>query len=83
MGQGGVDGLHTNRFGGTSAAAPLAAGVGVLVLSVSPAFSRQELKSLLEATADKIDGGFDADGHSHELGFGRVNAGQAVAEARK
>jgi subtilisin family serine protease len=82
-GQGGVDGLHTNSFGGTSAAAPLAAGVGALVLSVNPTLSRQELKSLLEATADKIDGGFDVTGHSYELGFGRVNAGRAVAEARK
>jgi hypothetical protein len=42
-----------------------------------------ELNSLLEATADKIGGRFDANGHSDELGFGRVNAGKAVAEARK
>ncbi|MFL6232684.1 MAG: S8 family serine peptidase, partial [Thermoanaerobaculia bacterium] len=83
VGQGGVDGLHTNSFGGTSAAAPLAAGVGALVLSVNPDLTRLELKSLLEATADKINGGFDADGHSDELGFGRVNAGQAVGEVRK
>lgn len=82
-GQGGIDGLHTNSFGGTSAAAPLAAGVGALVLSVSPALSREELKNLLEATADKISGGFDANGRSDELGFGRVNAGKAVDEARK
>jgi hypothetical protein len=50
---------------------------------VSPALSRQELKRLLEATADKIGGGFDANGRNDELGFGRVNAGQAVAEAQR
>jgi subtilisin family serine protease len=33
---GGVDGLHTNQFGGTSAATPLAAGVAALVLSILP-----------------------------------------------
>jgi subtilisin family serine protease len=81
--RGGADGLHTNSFGGTSAAAALAAGVGALVLSVNPALSREELKGLLEATADKIGGGFDANGHSDELGFGRINAGKAVWEAAK
>lgn len=81
--QGGADGLHTNSFGGTSAATSLAVGVGALVLSVRPALSREELKSLLEATADKIGSGFDAKGRSDELGFGRVNAGKAVEAAKK
>jgi subtilisin family serine protease len=81
--RGGADGLHTNSFGGTSAAAALAAGVGALVLSVNPALSREELKGLLEATADKIGGGFDAKGHSDELGCGRIDAGKAVREAAK
>ena len=79
--QGGEDGLHTNSFGGTSAATPLAAGVGALVLSAHPALSRQDLKSLLERTAKKIGGGYDANGHSDEFGFGRVDAGKAVEEA--
>src|SRR6476661_290074 len=43
---GGVDGLHTNSFGGTSAATPLTAGVAALVLSVNPDLSREELKGL-------------------------------------
>ena len=33
---GGADGLHTNDFGGTSSATPLAAGVAALVLSLRP-----------------------------------------------
>ena len=79
----GSSGLHTNSFGGTSAATPLAAGIGALVLSVCPSLTRDELKGLLEATADKICGPFDPRGHSNELGFGRVNAGKAVSEASK
>jgi subtilisin family serine protease len=79
--QGGADGLHTNRFGGTSAATPLAAGVGALVLSKNPSLSRQDLKSLLERTAKKIGGGDGENGHSNEFGFGRVDAGKAVSGA--
>ena len=62
---------------------PLAAGIAALVLSVRPSLGREELKGLLEETADKIGGDYDANGHSNELGFGRVNAGRAVSEARK
>lgn len=77
------DGLHTSRFGGTSAATPLAAGVGALVLSIHPDLSWEELRGLLTATAEKIGRGYDAHGHSEEFGFGRVNAGKAVEEALK
>lgn len=77
--EGGADGLHTNSFGGTSSATPLAAGVGALVLSVNPKLSRAELKAILTQTADKIGKGYDANGHSKEFGFGRVNAAKAVA----
>lgn len=74
------DGLHTNRFGGTSAAAALAAGTGALVLSVHPGLGREELKGLLQATADKIGGGYDAGERRAKLGAGRINAGRAVEE---
>lgn len=61
--------LHTHRFGGTSAAAALAAGVGALVLSVHPELDRTELKALLAGTCDRIKGGW------------RLNAARAVEEA--
>lgn len=79
--QGGEDGLHTNSFGGTSAATPLAAGVAALVLSVNPNLSRSDLRDLMARTADRIGPDHDAQGHSNQFGFGRINAGRAVTEA--
>lgn len=78
---GGKDGLHTNDFGGTSSATPLAAGVAALVLSVRSNLSRDALREVLQNTADKIGRGYDANGHSDRFGFGRVNAGKAIDHA--
>lgn len=81
--EGGTDGRHTNEFGGTSSATPLAAGVAALVLSVNPRLARDEVRDVLCATADKIGTGYDARGFSKRFGHGRVNAAQAVTEARR
>jgi subtilisin family serine protease len=70
---GGADGLYTNGFGGTSAATPIAAGAAAVVLSKKAGLSAQQLKDLLERTADKIGGSFDQNGHSDLFGFGRIN----------
>jgi len=82
-------GNYTNRFQGTSSACPGVAGVAALVLSVRPELSWREVRDLLAETADRIDaerapdqGGYGSDGHSPWYGFGRVNAGRAVARAR-
>lgn len=80
---GGIDGLHTNEFGGTSSATPLAAGIAALALSLSPRLSREELRGLLRETAKKIGSGYDASGHSRNFGFGRVDAESAAAAAQK
>jgi subtilisin family serine protease len=80
---GGVDGLHTNSFGGTSSATPLAAGVAALVLSVNPSLTVAQLKQVLASTADKIGSGYNAAGHSEKFGYGRVNAAKAVNAARE
>ncbi len=79
---GGSDGLHTNDFGGTSSATPLAAGIGALVLSVNPKLDREEVRGILRETADKIGGGYDSRGHSRKFGYGRVNAARAVTAAK-
>jgi subtilisin family serine protease len=78
-------GDFTNAFGGTSSASPLAAGVAALMLSVNPDLTWQEVKAVLEETADKIDpagADYDASGHSIYYGYGRVNALAAVERAR-
>ena len=81
--RGGADGLHTNDFGGTSAATPLAAGVGALVLSVRPDLTAAQVRDVMQRTCDRIGAGYDANGHSDEFGHGRINAGRAVEAARE
>ena len=79
---GGADGLHTNDFGGTSSATPLAAGVAALVLSARPGLTRDQVVELMQSTCDRIGTGYDASGHSDRFGHGRLNAGRAVAAAK-
>jgi subtilisin family serine protease len=81
----GIDG-HTvddyySDFGGTSAAAPLVAGIAGLLLSLNPELTRSDLARILEHTADKIDpagAAYDAAGFSARAGHGRVNAARAL-----
>jgi subtilisin family serine protease len=73
-------------FGGTSAAAPLVAGIAGLLLSLNPELTRTELQLILEHTADKIDSDgarYDAAGFSERAGHGRVNAARALGPAVK
>jgi subtilisin family serine protease len=70
-------------FNGTSAAAPIVAGVAALILSISPNLTREEVSDILRSTADRIDpegGEYDSNGHSPYYGFGRVNARRALDE---
>ena len=79
---GGADGLHTNDFGGTSSATPLAAGVAALVLSVRPDLTRAQVREAMTTTCDRIGAGYDANGHSNKFGYGRVDAARAVQAAK-
>jgi subtilisin family serine protease len=79
----GIDrGPHHKHFGGTSAAAPLVAGICALLLTARPSLTSAEVKALLERTADKIGGplAYDHQGYSDRFGYGRVNALRAVRE---
>ena len=69
----GADGLHTNAFGGTSSATPLAAGVAALILSANPNLPRGDVRKILQETADKIGpaNAYKPNGHSDEYGYGR------------
>jgi len=83
--KGGADGLHTNSFGGTSAAVPQVAGTAALMLSINPKLDRDEVRSIIQGTAEKIGtlSGYNANGHSDRFGHGRLNAAAAVSEAAR
>lgn len=80
---GDLAGDYTNRFGGTSSAAPLAAGIAALVLSAKPDLTLSQLKDVLCKSGDRIGpaGDYDASGRSQNYGFGRINALRAVQVA--
>ena len=72
---------YTGRFGGTSAACPQVAGIAALVLSINPGLTQQQVFNLITGSADKVGGYAYNYGQSNELGYGRVNAYQAVQQA--
>lgn len=84
---------YTGRFSGTSASTPEVAGVLALMKSVNPCLDVHLMKEVLQSTADKI-GGYDYNyfldetydllaGCSLELGYGKVNAYNAVKTAQE
>lgn len=78
----------TSSFGGTSAAAPLVAGVVALVLQSNPNLGWRDVQEIFANTSRVTDAG-DADWitngagyhHNHKYGFGLVDASAAVAAA--
>ena len=73
---------YTGRFGGTSHACPIVAGVAALVLSVNPSLSPGEVFSILINTCDKIGSNAYENGKNDDFGHGRVNAYAAVLAAQ-
>ena len=72
-----------NGFSGTSAAAPMAAGVAALILSVNPNFTKDEVIEILKATAKKYGQyPYDNNGRNDHFGYGFINAGDAVEFAK-
>lgn len=78
-------------FGGTSAAAPEVSGVVALILQSNPNLNWRDVQNILINSCDKIErqhneryvknsAGYE---HSHDLGFGLVDASSAVALARE
>lgn len=75
---------YFDRFGGTSSATPLAAGVAALMISANDEITQQQIREIMATTAEHIGspGDYDATGHSELYGFGRLDAGAAVEAAR-
>jgi subtilisin family serine protease len=71
-------------FGGTSSATPLAAGVAALMLSVNPALTAEQVRTIMQETAVKIapaNANYDSKGWSNYYGYGRIDAAKAVKAA--
>lgn len=71
---------YTARFGGTSHACPVVAGVAALMLSLNPNLTQQQVFDILTTNADQVGGYTYTNGRSNELGFGRLNACRAVSQ---
>ncbi|MCB2205216.1 S8 family serine peptidase [bacterium] len=76
-------------FNGTSSACPNAAAVMALIYSVNSSLTHQQARDILEQTTEKV-GGYTYNSNvtgqpngtwSNELGYGRVNAYNAVKQA--
>ena len=84
-----VDGNYFDYFGMTSAAAPMVSGVASLMLSVNPNLTSNQVKNIIENTAQKLNGyQFEPVSSSHpngtwneEVGYGLVDAHKAVVYA--
>ncbi|WP_291980646.1 S8 family serine peptidase [Luteitalea sp.] len=68
---------------GTSYAAPIAAGIAALVLSIAPNLTGADLRDLLQQACVPCAAPDDKAGHTDRTGFGRLDAGKAVALAIK
>ncbi|XP_026138763.1 proprotein convertase subtilisin/kexin type 7 isoform X2 [Carassius auratus] len=80
----------TDGHTGTSAAAPLAAGMVALMLQVRPCLSWRDVQHIISYTATQHDDDAQADWgingagfrHSHKYGFGLLNAWRLVNAAK-
>lgn len=81
--KGDAAGSYCNNFGGTSSATPLVAGTIGLMLSANPNLTCAEVRDILQSTAEKVgpSSDYDSQGHSHNFGYGRLNAKAAVEQA--
>jgi subtilisin family serine protease len=80
-------------FNGTSAASPMAAGVGALCVAANPNATLAEIQDALFSTADQIGGATYTttpsgpygtyNGWNEKFGYGRVDAASAVAKLQQ
>ena len=70
-------GNYYNAMNGTSGATPIVSGVAGLVLSINPNLTANQVQTILQITADDVNGG----GWDKTMGYGRVNAYRAVTVA--
>lgn len=66
---------------GTSMAAPHVSGTVALMLSINPNLTPSQIRSILQSTATKVSG-MGGQNFTYQYGYGRLNAGMAVYDAR-
>lgn len=77
-------GDYAMNFKGTSASAPVVAGIAALVWAANPNLSASEVKQIIKDSARKDFNpsySFAGSGFNSELGYGLVDAGAAVEQA--
>ena len=82
---------ENNNYGsssGTSFSSPMVAGVAALMLSQNPCLGPRQIQDMLTATSEKVGGYYYnynplIPGKSNELGYGRLNAHDAVKAAQE
>ena len=67
------------RFGGTSAAGPIALGTIALMLEVNPTLTTEQVRQILRDTATSDD--FTGSTPNADWGYGKLNIAEAVAAA--
>jgi subtilisin family serine protease len=77
---------YVTGFFGTSAATPHVAGLAALILSVDPTLTSDDVRDIIEGTADKVGGAAYATALPNgtwdpTMGYGRINALDAVLAA--
>jgi len=84
MGKDGYDpGNYTPNMNGTSSATPAAAGIAGLILSYRPCLTGSQVQQILEGSAEDLvgDPSEDVQGWDEYMGWGRVNAYEALVLA--
>lgn len=82
------DGNYSLDWSGTSAATPHVAALAALMICIKPRITSQQVKDLIEQSADKVPSptlytiAKSNGGWNPELGYGRINVANAVDRAR-
>ncbi len=73
-----VSGDYVGGLSGTSAACPLAASVGALLLAKNPNLTAAEVRTIMRNSCDQIGGVTYTAGFNQFYGYGRINASRAL-----
>ena len=78
--------FYTTRFGFTSAACAVVAGICALIVAANPRLTAAEVRAVLRESCDKVDvesGSYDERGHSPLYGYGRPDPVRAQQLAKR